>query len=96
MIPVVNDILLIDPIVGKVAKGSLLDLQLKEFGKKHSSYCLVAVPGCSSNSLSTVSSFESEHPSSYVVDRSENLGHHKASVIQIISPVKEHPVLSMK
>ena len=51
MIPDVNDIVLIDTIVGKVAKGSLLHLQLKEIGTN----IQPSVNGCSSNSLSSVS-----------------------------------------
>ena len=88
MIPDVNDIVLIDTIVGKVAKGSLLHLQLKEIGTN----IQPSVNGCSSNSLSSVSSCESEPTSSHSVERREDMGHHEVSVIQIISPAKQHPV----
>ena len=84
MIPYVNDIVLIDAIVGEVAKGSVLHVQLKKFG---TSIQPRAISGASSSS---VSSCESE-PSN-VAERREDLRHHKASVTQIISPVKEHPI----
>ena len=84
MIPDVNDIVLIDTTVGEVAKGSLLHVQLKEFG---TSIQPRPISGASSSSMS---SCESE-PSN-VVERRKDLRHHEASVTQIISPVKEHPI----
>ena len=87
MIPDVNDIVLIDTIVGEVAKGSVLHVQLKEFG---TSIQPRAVSDTSQTSSSSMSSCESEL--SNVVERREDLRHHEASVTQIISPVKEHPL----
>lgn len=72
MLTDVNDIVLIDTIEGKVAKGSLLHLQVKEFGAN----IQASVIGCSSTSLSTLLSCESEPTSSHVVKRRETLGHH--------------------
>ena len=82
MIPNVNDIVLIDTIVGEVAKGSVLHVQLKEFG---TSIQPRAISGVSSSS-----SLESEPGN--VVERREDLRHHETSVTHIISPVKEHPI----
>ena len=82
MIPDVNDIVLIDTIVGKVAKGSVLHVQLKGFG---TSIQPRAISGASSSSMS---SCESEP----MVERREDLRHQEASVAQIISPVNEHPI----
>ena len=84
MIPDVNDIVLIDTIVGEVAKGSVLHVQLKEFG---TSIQPRAISGASSSSMSSCGS----EPSN-VVERRENLRHHEASVTQIISPVNEHAI----
>ena len=84
MIPDVNDIVLIDTIVGEVAKGSVLHVQLKEFG---TSIQPRSISGASSSSMS---SCESEPRN--VVERREDLRHHEASVTQIISPVNEHPI----
>ena len=84
MIPDVNDIVLIDTIVGEIAKGSVLPVQLKEFG---TSIQPRSISGASSSSMS---SCESEPRN--VVERREDLRHHEASVTQIISPVNEHPI----
>ena len=84
MIPNVNDIVLIDSIVGEVAKCSVLNVQLKEFG---TSIQPRAISGASSSSMS---SCESE--SGTVVERREDFRHHETSVTHIISPVKEHPI----
>ena len=77
MIPNVNDIVLIDAIVGEVAKGSILHVQLKEFG---TSIQPRAISGASSSSMSSCESEPSK-----VVERREDLRHHEASVTQIIS-----------
>ena len=86
MIPDVGDIVLINTIVGEVAKGSVLHVQLKECGTNiHAN-----VSGTSLHSVSSVSNCDRE-PSDVVQGR-EELKHHPAAVSQIISPVKEHPV----
>ena len=53
MIPDVNSIVLIDTIVGEVVKGSVLHVQLKEFG---TSIQPRAISGASSSSMSSCES----------------------------------------
>ena len=84
MIPDVNDIVLIDTIVGEVAKGFVLHVQLKEYGTSIQPRPISGTSSCS------ISSCENEP--SKVVERRDDLRHHKASVTQIISPVKEQPI----
>ena len=65
MIPDVNDIALIATIVGEVAKGSVLQVQFKEFSEAN---IQPRVSGTSSGSMSSC-----EREPSNVVERRENL-----------------------
>ena len=86
MIPDVDDIEIIHTVVGEVARGSVLHVQLKEFGTNiQANTC-----GVSAHSVSSVSSCERQPGD--VVEGRKDLRHNQTALIQIISPLKEHPV----
>ena len=86
MIPDVDDIKLVDTIVGEVAYGSALHVQLKEFGTvvQEKESCT------SSNSLPSISSCEVQV--SEIVKGREETQRNEDNGFRIISPVKENPV----
>ena len=100
MTPNSNDIILVDSIVGLIAKGSVLDLQLKDFSNKtteskqsaQGKSTSVLHPKTLMNSNVSSNTFSKTHDTSNSFDTAKNTQEISQGKYHIISPPKQQPL----